>query len=79
MIGAVCKMRLASCIDDVPCIHPGVSYFFMVVAAAVVAVLLRPWSLVCYGLSTSGTMTACDFLLLLVSLVLLLKLTMMAS
>ena len=47
-IGVVYKMRLASCIDDMPCIHPGIGYFFKVaVAVVVVVVRLRPWSLDC--------------------------------
>jgi hypothetical protein len=51
-IGVVCKMCLASCVDDIPCIYPGVGYFFMVAAMVVVVVgLLRPWSLVCCRLS----------------------------
>ena len=37
-IGVVCKMCLASCIDDVPRVHPRVGYFFMVKAMVVVAV-----------------------------------------
>ena len=79
-VGIICKMRLASCIDDILCIHPRVGYFFMVVPAAVVAVLLRPCSLVCCGLSTPRTLAASDFLLLLVSLILLLLLlAVMAS
>ena len=64
-------MRLVSCIDDLPCIHPGIGYFFVVVAVTIVAVLLVPWSLVSCGLSSSGTLTASDFLLVLVSLELL--------
>jgi hypothetical protein len=71
-IGVVCKMRSVSCIDDVPCIHPGIGYFFEVADAIVVAVRLRSWSLDCWWLSTPRAMTTCDFLLLLVSLVLLL-------
>ena len=78
-IGIVYKMRLASCIDDLLHVHPEIDYFFMVVAAAIVAVLLRPWSLVCCGLSTPRTVPASNFLLLLVSSVLLLLLTVMAS
>jgi hypothetical protein len=78
-VGLVYKIHLASCIDDQPCIHPGLDYFFMVVVAVVVAVLLKPWNMVCYGLSTPRTLAASDFLLLLVSSVLLLLLTVMAS
>ena len=37
----ICKMRLASCIDDFPRIHPGIGYFFMVVAVTIV-VLFKP-------------------------------------
>ena len=77
-VGIICKMRLASCVDDLPRVHPGIGYFFMVVSAAVVAVLLVPWSLISCGLSTPRTLVAGNFLLLLDSLVLLL-LTVMAS
>ena len=69
-IGNVRKVGTASCIDDVLCIHPGVGYFFKVATAVVVAVWLRPWSLDCWWLSTPRAMTARNFLLLLVSLVL---------
>ena len=75
-VRVICKMRLASCIDDLSSINPGVSYFFTVAAMVVAAVLLGPWSLVCCRLSTP-TVAASDFLILLVSLVLLL--TVMAS
>ena len=71
-------MRLVSCIDDLPRIHPGIGYFFVVVAVTIVAVLLVPWSLVSCGLSTPRTLAASNFLILLDSLVLLL-LTVMAS
>ena len=71
-IGIVCEMCSASCVDDVPCVHYGIGYFLPVLAAIVVAVRLRPRSLVCWWLTTPGAMTACDFLILLVSLVLLL-------
>ena len=51
-IGVVYKMCLASCVDDISCVHPGVGYFFTVAATVVVvAGLLRPWSLVCCRLS----------------------------
>ena len=79
MIGSVRKVRSASCVNNVPCIHPGVGYFFTIEAATFVAVQLRPWSMVCYGLSTPRMLAACDFLLLLVSLVLLLLLMVMAT
>ena len=71
-IGVVCKMRSVSCIDDMLCIHPRIGYFFKVADAVIVAIWLRPWSLDCRWLSTPGAMTTCNFLLLLVSLVLLL-------
>ena len=69
-IGVVCKMCSASCVDDVPCVHYGIGYFFMVLTAVVVAIRLRPRSLVCWWLATLGAMIVCDFLILLVSLVL---------
>ena len=71
-IGVVCKLRSTSCIDDVSCVHYGIGYFFPVVAAVVVATWLRPRSLVCRRLATPGAMDACNFLILLVSLVLVL-------
>ena len=71
-VGIICKMRLASCVDDLPRVHPGIGYFFMVVSAAVVAVLLVPWSLISCGLSTPRMLAASNFLVLLDSLVLLL-------
>ena len=77
-IGSVRKVRSASCVNDVSCIQPGVAYFFEVMTA-VVTVRLRPWGLDCWWLSTPGTMTACDFLVFLVSLVLLFLLMKMAS
>ena len=46
-IGVVCVMHSASCIDDVPCVHYGIGYFLPVLIAIVVAVRLRPRSLVC--------------------------------
>ena len=46
-IGVVCKVFSASCVDDVPCVHDGIGYFFPVVpAVAVVVVWLRPRGLV---------------------------------
>ena len=71
-IGIVCMLRSASCVDDVQCVHPRIGYFFKVADAVIVAIWLRPWSLDCRWLSTPGAMTARDFLLLLVSLVLVL-------
>ena len=42
-IGVVCKLRSTSCVDDVPCVHYGISNFFPVVpAVVVVAIWLRP-------------------------------------
>ena len=70
-IGVVCKLRSVSCVDDVPCVHYGISNFFPVVPAVVVAAWLRPRSLVCRWLATPGAMKACDFLVLLVPLILL--------
>ena len=80
-IRIVCKLRSASCVDYVPCIHYGIGYFLLVVSAIVVATWLRPRGLVCRWLATPGVMDACDFLILLVSLILLLQLllTVMAS
>ena len=49
-IGVVCKLCSASCVDDAPCVHDGISYFFSVV----VAVRLRPRGLVCWWLATPG-------------------------
>ena len=72
-------MRLASCIDDLLHVHPEIGYFFMVVAAAIVAVWLVPWSLVSNRLSSSRTLAASDFLLFLVYLVVLLLLMVMTS
>ena len=76
-IEIVCEMRSASCIDDIPSIHYGIGYFFSVI----VVVRLRPRGLACWWSATPGAMMACDFLILLVSLILLLQLllTMMAS
>ena len=66
----ICKMHLAFCVDDLPRVHLRIGYF-MVVPVHVVVVLLKPWSLVSCGLSSSRTLTASDFLLVLVSLELL--------
>ena len=80
-IGVVRKLRSASCVDDVTCVHYGVSYLFPVLPAVVVAIWLRPRGLVCRLLATPGAMVARGFLILLISLILLLQLllTMMAS
>jgi len=81
-IGIVCKLRSASCVDDVPCVHYGIGYLFPVMlAVVVVAIWLRPRSLVYRWLATPRSMVACDFLILLVSLILLLQLllSIMAS
>ena len=81
-IGVVCKLRSASCVDNVPCVHYRVGYLFPVVpTVVVVAIWLRSRGLVCRRLATPGSMNACNFLILLVSLILLLQLLlrMMAS
>ena len=52
VIRIICKLRSASCIDDVPCVHYGIGYFFPVVPSVVVATWLRPRSLVCRWLAT---------------------------
>ena len=81
-VGVVRKVCSVSCVDDVSCVHDGIGYFFPVVPAiAVVVVWLRPRGLVCRWLATPGSMVACNFLILLVSLILLLQLllAMMAS
>ena len=81
-VGVVRKLRSASCVDDVPCVHDGIGYFFPVVpAVAVVVVWLRPRGLVFWRLATPGAMAAHDFLILLISSVLLLQLllTLVAS
>ena len=82
-VGVVCKLRSASCVDDVLCVHNGISYLFPVVptVVVVVAVWLRARSLICLWLATSGAMTTRSFLILLVSSVLLflLLLTLVAS
>ena len=78
MIGVVCKLGSASCVDDVPCVHDGIGYFFPTVpAVAVVVVWLRPRGLVYWRLATPGAMAARDFLILLISSVLLLLLLLM--
>ena len=79
-IRVVYKLRSASCIDDVMCVHYGIGYF-PVVPAVVVVIWLRSRSLVCRWLATPGAVEACNFLVLLVPLILLiwLLLTMMAS
>ena len=74
-IGIVYKLRSASCIDNVSCVHYGIGYFLPVVpTVVVVAIWLRPRSLVCQWLATPGSMVTCNFLILLVSLILLLQL-----
>ena len=77
-VGVVRKLRSASCIDDVLCVHNRIGYLFPVVPmVVVVAVWLRPRSLVCLWLATPGAMTARSFLLFLIPLVLLLLLLLM--
>ena len=75
-VGVVRRLRSASCVDDVPCVHNRIGYLFPVVpiVVVVVAVWLRARSLICLWLATSGAMTTRSFLILLVSLVLLLLL-----
>ena len=47
-VGVVRRLRSASCVDDVPCVHNGIGYLFPVVPpVGVVAVLLRARSLIC--------------------------------
>ena len=41
-IGIICKLRPASCVDDVPCVHYGIGYLLVVPAVFVVAIWLRP-------------------------------------
>ena len=54
-VGIVCKLRSASCVDDVPCVHYRIGYFFPVVpAVVVVAIWLRPRGLVCRWLPPLG-------------------------
>ena len=78
MIGVVCKLCSMSCIDDVSCVHNGIGYFFPIVpTVVVVAVWLRARSLICLWLATSGAMTTCSFLIVLVSSVLLFLLLLM--
>ena len=82
LLRVVRKLRSASCVDDVPCVHNGIGYLFPVVpTVVVVAVWLRARSLICLWLATSGAMTTRSFLILLVSSVLLflLLLTLVAS
>ena len=77
-VGVVRRLRYASCIDDVPCVHNGIGYLFPVVpTVVVVAVWLRARSLICLWLATSGAMTTRSFLILLVSSVLLFLLLLM--
>ena len=81
-VGVIRKLRSASCVDDVPCVHNGIGYLFPVVpTVVVVAVWLRAKSLICLWLATSGAMTTRSFLIFLVSSVLLflLLLTLVAS
>ena len=78
VIGVVRKVCSASCVNDVPCVHDGIGYFFPVVPAiAVVVVWLRPRGLLYWRLATTGAMAARDFLILLISSVLLLLLLLM--
>ena len=77
VIRIVHKLRSTSCVDDVPCIHYEIGYLLPIVpAVVVVAIWLRPRGLVC-----PGSMVTCNFLILLVSLILLLQLllSVMAS
>ena len=80
-IGVVRKLCSVPCDDDISCIHDGIGYLFPVVPTVVVAVWLRPRSLICLQLATRWAMTARSFLILLISLVLLLMLllTLVAS
>ena len=76
-VGVFRKLRSVSCVDDVPCVHNGIGYFLPVApAVVVVAIWLKPRGLVC-----PGSMVTCNFLILLVSLILLLQLllSVMAS
>ena len=69
-IGVVRKLRSASCINNIPCIHYGIGNFLPIVSVVVVvATWLRPRSLVCRWLAAPGAMKACDFLVLLVPLI----------
>ena len=77
-IGVVRKVCSASCIDDVPCVHDGIGYFFPVVpTVAVVVVWLRPRGFDCWWLATPGAVAARNFLIFLISLVLVLLLLLM--
>ena len=38
-IGVIRNLRSASCVDDVPCVHYGISYFLPVVPAVVVVAI----------------------------------------
>ena len=38
VIGVVCKLRSASCVDDVLCVHYGIGYFLPIVATIVAAI-----------------------------------------
>ena len=67
-IGVVCKLRYASCVDDVSCVHYRIGNFFPVVPVVVVVIWLRLRSLVCWWLATPGATKAYDFLILLVFL-----------
>ena len=80
-VKVVCRLRYASCVYDVPCVHNGIGYLFLVVPTIVVAVWLRPRSLVCLWLAASRAMTTRNFLVFLIPLVLLLRLllTIVAS
>ena len=74
VVGVVRKLRSASCVDDVTCVYDGIGYLFPVVSTVVVAVWLKPRGLVYWWLATPGAMAARDFLILLISLNLLLRL-----
>ena len=50
-IGIVCKLRSASCIDNVPCIYYGISYFLPVLAQELgLLVVDYPWGVECLQL-----------------------------
>ena len=54
-IGVVYKLSYASCVDDVPCVHDGISYLFPVVPTViVVAIWLRPGAWFTGGWSPLG-------------------------
>ena len=81
-VEVVRKLRSASCINDVPCVHNRIGYLFPVVPAVIVIVVwLRLRGLVYWWLAAPGAMAARGFLILLISLVLLLLLllTLVAS